>query len=373
MANIVVRCTSFMKVFYQGLIHLPHTLWQLIKFIPFFGLLLLILVAEPIKYLASTRVLKPVARTVGSPFAALYAKLLVQFNKQSAGDMSPEDLVLLALSHLRVKKARSMITIGGMAIGFGSVIFLLSIGYGFQRLIVSRVATLGEMQQIDVTTGQASSLVFNSETIDNFLGLEEVEAVLPVIATVSKVNFNNSVSDVVAYGVTTKFLEESAIQPVQGEIFSDEEYISDASDPDQLSAAEPGAVAGAEVELIDGAGFGKELNQVRYALFPLAWKPVYERPSTDSKIVGYTKRVAGERPAREVWGGSYPHAEVSLYGGDDQGNTYMTWISDTLPLWQRQACGADNFDCVDNQYVIDRGPSGQRQVTGFFDPGRRQR
>lgn len=361
------RAFQFFRTVGRGVVQLPSVLWKIVTLLPFFGLLVLLLIAEPIKFVGSRRMLQPLTRPLAIPIGALYHKLLGVFSRQDEGAMTPEDLVLLAISHLKVKKTRSMITIGGMAIGFGSVIFLLSLGYGFQRLIVARVATLGEMKQIDVTTGQASSLTFDSAIIDSFLGIESVETVLPVIATVSKVNFNNSVSDVVAYGVTTKFLEESAIKPVRGTIFSDEEYISDAASPEQVSqtSAVVGSVAGVDVELLDGAALGKELHQIRYALFPLVWKPVYERPSLDAKIIGYTKRTTGQQLAREVWGGQYEHTESSLFGTDEQGSTYMTWVSDTFPIWQKQACSPSNFDCVDRQYLLDRGSSGQRITAGF--------
>lgn len=368
MKNVVTQAAQFPRKFVRAVAALPTLLIQLAGFIPFFFLLVLLLLTEPFKRLGSSRFLAPVNKTVGVPVAVAYRRSLALLNRRKDGGMTPEDLVLLAMSHLKVKKTRSVITIGGMAIGFGSVIFLLSLGYGFQRLVVSRVATLGEMKQIDVTTGQASSLTFDSKIIDTFLALEPVDTVLPVISTVSKVNYNNSVSDVVAYGVTTKFLQESAIQPIRGEIFTDEEYISDALSGEKLSEAgsSESAVAGAAVDLIEGAGMGQELHQIRYSLYPLVWKAVYEKPSVGSKIIGYTKRIVSDQPAREVWGSVYEHAENSLSGTDDQGNLYKTWVSDTLPLWQKEACSMNNFDCVDGQYLLDRGSSGQRLTAGFI-------
>lgn len=368
MTAAVSRALQLFKRLAHGVAALPALIVNMVAFIPFLLLLVVLLMAEPIKRLGSTRFLAPASRTVGKPISVGYQHLLALLNRQKEGGMTPEDLVLLAMSHLKVKKTRSIITIGGMAIGFGSVIFLLSLGYGFQRLVVSRVATLGEMKQIDVTTGQASSLIFDSKTIDSFLALEPVETVLPIISTVSKVNFNNSVSDVVAYGVTTKFLQESAIQPIEGEIFSDEEYISDGQSEDKLSGvdAAESAVAGVAVDLIDGANMNQELHRVRYSLYPLIWQPVYEKPSVGSKIIGYTKRIVGDKQAREVWGGEYEHTALSLTGTDEQGNLYKTWVSDIFPLWQQETCSLQDFDCVDGQYRLDRGSSGQRMVPGFI-------
>lgn len=346
---------------------LPAAVMQFISFVPFFFLIVLVLVSEPIRMLGRMRLVKPLASKLGPVLTVLYDKLALPLNRHVDGQIAPSDVVLLAMSHLRVKRVRSLITVGGMAIGFGSVIFLLSLGYGFQRLVISRVATLGEMKQIDVTTSQASALVFNSEVIDKILGFESVETVLPVISTVSKVTYNNSVSDVVAYGVTTRFLEESATKPMRGEIFTNEEYISDAGQDAQVSqAGTGGTVAGAMVETIPGASLGQELHQVQYAVFPQVWKPVYQSPSVDARIIGYTKRTTGQRSAREVWGSPYGRDQISLVGTDEQGNTYQTWVVDTVLVWKQQSCSMTEHDCVDGQYVVENGPSGQQRATGYM-------
>lgn len=348
--------------------HAPGVVRQCISFAPFFFLIIMVLISEPVRMFGRMRLIKPLAQKVGPFFASLHDRIVAPLNKHQPGSFAPLDVVLLGMSHLRVKRIRSIITVGGMAIGFGSVIFLLSLGYGFQRLVISRVATLGEMKQIDITTGQASSLVFNSQVIDKLLGLEQVDTVLPVISTVSKVAFNNSVSDVVVYGVTTRFLQESAVQPTRGEIFSDEDYISDAGGEDTTShsGSVGGTVAGASVEVMPNASLGQEVYEVRYALYPQVWKPVYQSPSVDAKVIGYTKRTTGQRAAREVWGTAYGQDQTSLVGSDDQGNTYQTWIADTVLLWKRQSCSMTEYDCVDGQYVVEYGPSGQLRTAGYM-------
>ncbi len=352
----------------SGVVGAPSLLKQFMGFVPFFFLILMVLVSEPIRMLGRFRLCKSLTAKFGPSLTTLHDRLVAPLNRHPAGTLAPSDVVLLAMSHLRVKRIRSMITIGGMAIGFGAVIYLLSLGYGFQRLVVSRVATLGEMKQIDVTTGQATSLVFNSEIIDKLLGIEPVDTVLPVISTVSKVTYNNSVSDVVVYGVTTRFLEESAVQPIRGEIFADEQYVSDAAEGDQMSQSGSvgGTVAGATVDVVPNASLGEELYEVQYAIFPQVWKPVHQSPSTDSKVIGYTKRTTGQRSAREVWGGPYGQDAVSLVGTDGEGNAYQTWVADTVHLWKRQSCATSDYDCVDGEYVALQGASGQLRSSGYL-------
>ncbi len=93
-------------------------------------------------------------------------------------------------------------------------------------------AAVGEMKQIIVTVGQASSLRMNDKTLEEFAAIENVKSVLPVASVVSKINYNNSISDAIAYAVTREFLEESAIQPTKGELFEDGEISTSSRDQD---------------------------------------------------------------------------------------------------------------------------------------------
>ena len=92
-------------------------------------------------------------------------KILDVLDSFHEGEMKNRDIIILATKHLKTKRTRTAITIGGMTIGFGAIIFLLSLGYGFERLVISRVTSLGEMKQVDLSIGQASSLVFSDQVM----------------------------------------------------------------------------------------------------------------------------------------------------------------------------------------------------------------
>ena len=288
-----------------------------------------------------------------------FIKILGAYEQENIGSL---DLITLAVRHLKAKRARTIITIGGMAVGFGAIVFLLSIGYGSQRLVVSRVARLEEMRQTDVSIGQASSLFLNESTIEDFKKIEGVDLVLPMISVVSKVGFKSSVSDVVAYGVTSEFLEQSAIQPTKGRIFVSENDLS-------YQGHEKGEekVAGVKTEVYGQAKTEKEIGQIGYSINPLVWKPVYEKPSLKALIVGQTKRNVGQQEAKEVWGNSYPSlGDYASNGVDDYGNYYGRWVKDTFPLWEEKKCDLGNTDCVEGEYLVLRDASVQVLREGFI-------
>lgn len=334
---------------------------EILFFARFFVLVILYLWFDLLRIIGHIWPLRYVARPLSKPVKGLRDRLFWVFNTRVPGEISSLDLILLSVRHLKAKKTRTIITIGGMSIGFGSVLFLLSLGYGTQRLVVSRVARLDEMQQITVTAGQATSLKMNDETIQSFTDMESVSGVLPLVSVVSKVNFNNSVSDVVVYGVSRAFLEESAIQPTRGELFEDGSVTA------AVPIAEPeGQVAGAQIERRTDAKMYKQLSEVKYSVYPVVWKPVYAEPSTNADIVGYTSRVAGVQDASEVWGQYYPASADVPVGVDLYGNEFSGWISDSFPLWEQTKCNEEHIDCVGGEYQVMRAGGSQRLQAGYI-------
>jgi hypothetical protein len=67
---------------------------------------------------------------------------------------------------MKAKKNRAIITIGGVALGVGAIVLLVSIGYGLEKLVIGRVAKLDELKMADVTLGKAASIKLNDEAIE---------------------------------------------------------------------------------------------------------------------------------------------------------------------------------------------------------------
>lgn len=157
--------------------------------------------------------------------------------KSDQGKISPPDLrhrslayrelIRISIAQMRAKKARTIVTVGGMSIGVAAIVFLISIGYGLQELVISRVARLDELKQANVVTQQGSNVKITDQTLTEFAELPYVLESLPMISLVGRINFQNSQADVAAFGVTSKYLESSALRPTKGEIFDNNQLIID--------------------------------------------------------------------------------------------------------------------------------------------------
>jgi ABC-type antimicrobial peptide transport system permease subunit len=164
-----------------------------------------------------------------------YDRALKMLDGQQA-QVSRSYLIELSFRNMRVKRTRTIVTIGGMAIGIAFIVFLVSVGYGLQNLVTSRVARLEELQQAEVLPGLSEELALDDSVLSRLQSLPEVKTVLPLISVVGKVSYQESVSDLAVYGVTTDYLASSAIQPIRGRLFTSDEliYLVETGSEDQI-------------------------------------------------------------------------------------------------------------------------------------------
>lgn len=282
-----------------------------------------------------------ILRGIGKPFDYL-VKLL---DKRDSSGVSRLYLIEIAFKNMAAKKTRTIITIGGMAIGISFIVFLISVGYGLQQLVVSRVARLDELRQAEVLPGLSRDLNLNDETLNKFAAIPHVTDVLPLIAVVGRVSYQNSVSDLAVYGATADYLKYSALQPVRGALFESNSLSFDTSIL--------GSVAGATTNTGE---VGEEIGPMSYAIDPGVWLKVREGPTTKARIIGYTKRVEGQANGVEVWGSSYlSENDAGEAGETSEGEPLGKWMKAEYLLWEKMTCTAEESgDCEGSEYMVLR-------------------
>lgn len=273
--------------------------------------------------------------------------------------ISRVDLIDLSLKNMFAKKTRTVITVGGMTIGLAAIVFLISVGYGLEKLVISRVARLEEMKQIDASPAVATNIKLNDEAVASFDNIAGVTKVLPVVGVVGKISYQNSNSDVAVYGVLSDYLQESAIRPSEGKIFSSNDLGAPLTD----TGTAHGQVAGVStVREFEKAVYGEEIGELTYTIEPGEYVRVRTTPSTSGEVLGYTRRVEGESDATEYWGGAYSDDLAGSAGIDANGNDLGLWLQDSVLLWERTTDDDGNI-----QYVEKRDAEGtQVRENGYF-------
>jgi ABC-type antimicrobial peptide transport system permease subunit len=323
------------------------------QMISFILLLFLYLLARGLNWISKQRL-----AAVSAKILAYASKL---FDHNHAGSISRLDLIELSLKNMASKKTRTIVTIGGMTLGIATIVFLVSIGYGLQQLVISRVARLEEMKQTDVSPQPGAKVVIDDKAISSIHDITGVQKALPLISVVGKVNYQSSVSDMAVYGVTTDYLQESAIKPVEGKIFDSNNLVMDTS-------LLPGIVAGAS-DTKASATIGDEIQSVSYSIEPNTWLKVRDNPTTSGKILGFTKRVEGTAQGTEVWGGSFISDDGRGEAGQtDTGKPLGKWVKTKVLLWDQIPCDpATQGDCEDGKYLIKRDSDNtQVQEEGYI-------
>ncbi len=306
---------------------------------------------------------KFVPKKISTPLLAFISKVytkIVLFSTKQEHTINRISLIDLAIKNMLFKRSRALITVGGMAIGIGAIVFLVSLGFGLQEMVISRVARLDELKQADVTTQPGSKEVITDETLATFQDFGDIAQTLPLIAIVARVEFQNSVTDMAVYGVTSDYLTQSAVQPSSGSLFESNE----------LSAIAPGArVAGVSKIVSEYQEGSYELTPdtqlpVEFSLHEEVFVKIRSKPSRNAPIIGYTKREVGKKQGYRVWGERYPEAEsMSLQIEDD---TYGPWIMADFPLWLKEPCQGEAPECIDGEYSLAKNEQGEQSVqTGY--------
>lgn len=125
-------------------------------------------------------------------------------------------LVRMAVKNLLFKRLRTTLTILGVVIGVGSIVFLLSFGYGLQDLVSRQVVGSKSVKSIDVLKPRSTVITFNGENITRLSNIGSVEAVARAYTEAARVSIGSSRVDAVVYGVDSNYLDLSTARVVVG-------------------------------------------------------------------------------------------------------------------------------------------------------------
>lgn len=368
------------KKILTGVIHFPGKVWafrrdvsDFLVFMLLFCLFLASLVPVALlrfKYMPSS------GRILILKLNQVISGIVQKFDQVSGVQMDWFQLFELAFKNMLFKKSRTIITIGGMSLGVGAIVFLVSIGYGLQNLVITRVARLDEMRQADVSIQPGSNNRLNDKFVADFEENQNVEEVLPMIGLVAKVNYQGSSSDVAVYGVTTSYLEHSAVKTVDGKLFENnsiglfEQYdepvesTESSGSNDGTISSRGGSVAG--VSTIRGFNIGSKIQDIEYTIYPNTWLKVRKSPGLDSEVIGYTRRVEGVQFGEEYWGSAFMPYDIGGVVQNEYGEWMGRWVKSMFYVWEEESCTESDESCEDGKYVPAVNSSGmQESLLGY--------
>lgn len=132
-------------------------------------------------------------------------------------------LMRLAYKNLFFKKLRTTLTVLGVIIGIGSIVFLLSFGFGLQDLVSKQVIGSNSVQTIDVTSSRSKILKLNQDVVNQIKGMHGVTQTARSYNTAGHAKFKSSQTESVVYGVDPGFVDLSSLQFQSGSNFDKNE------------------------------------------------------------------------------------------------------------------------------------------------------
>lgn len=117
------------------------------------------------------------------------------------------DVLRVAFGNLSGSKLRSFLTIMGIAVGIGAVVFLVSLGFGLQELTIHKITSSSAITTIDVSQSNSTILKLDKEMLARFSNIADVSLVSPISSQPGQATFGTTTTDIIALGVDDKYVK----------------------------------------------------------------------------------------------------------------------------------------------------------------------
>jgi len=91
--------------------------------------------------------------------------------------MKFKSLLKFILSHFKRKKSRSVLTILGVSIAISAVLFLVSFGYGLQKLFLTKITTQKSLLTLNMTSTGENGISITDKTLNKIKNIKGVDDV----------------------------------------------------------------------------------------------------------------------------------------------------------------------------------------------------
>jgi len=121
------------------------------------------------------------------------------------------DLLLFSIASLKRNKMRTLLTVAGVVIGIAAIVFLVSLGFGLQELVIEKIASMKELTQIQVDPKPPAAKLTKKNIIR--LGrIEGVKWVSPSYYLSAQMLLGDEQIDVTLYALNPKYMEAEDVK-----------------------------------------------------------------------------------------------------------------------------------------------------------------
>jgi putative ABC transport system permease protein len=137
--------------------------------------------------------------------------------------MLATDVLRLSTRMFRVSRSRTLLTILGIAVGIGAILFLVSLGYGLQKMILDQITTSDALLSLDVSTGDLENLKLNQKTVEEISNIPSVNTVSALIVAQAQMNIDDISSELTVNFADEAFFGLEGTKLKEGQFYTDAE------------------------------------------------------------------------------------------------------------------------------------------------------
>jgi putative ABC transport system permease protein len=123
----------------------------------------------------------------------------------------------------KTRPMRTFLTVLGVGVGIGTVLFLVSLGYGLQNVILSRISTADSLLTIDVSGGPSEELALTDASIANIRSLSQVGEVSRLKNFSAQMTLNDLATNGQVSAVDYSFLRLKGVAAMKGRVYGEKD------------------------------------------------------------------------------------------------------------------------------------------------------
>lgn len=132
-------------------------------------------------------------------------------------NMFVSDNVKLAVRNFKTRKLRTFLTVLGISVGIGTTLFLVSLGYGLQKVLLEKIAKSDALLTLDITSANSAIVKIDQKTIEDFSHMENVFEVSPMQIISAQFKLDDTTSSTKLSAVENSFFRLGGIELLHGE------------------------------------------------------------------------------------------------------------------------------------------------------------
>ncbi len=133
------------------------------------------------------------------------------------------DIFRLSTRMFKARASRTFLTILGMSVGIGAILFLVSLGYGLQKTILEKITTSDSLLSLDVSPNKSSQAILDKASVQKIEKIPGVAKISPSYQLNAQGQMDDLTVEVSATVVDSLYLKLAGVKLASGKLINDQD------------------------------------------------------------------------------------------------------------------------------------------------------